>query len=78
MTNEQLIAEGLFSELLQKPDPKKDEIVDMLLERVSRKRAQLDAGEVSYSQFRADVRRVVLDARSMGVSRAVIVRLLGG
>lgn len=78
MTNEQIIVEGLFSELLQKPGPKKDAMVEMLMERVSRKRAQFEAGEVSFSQFRDEVRRVSSDARSMGLTRAMIVRLLGG
>lgn len=78
MTNEQIVVEGLFSELLKKPDPKKDAVVDMLLERVSKKRAQLESGEVSYSQFRDEVRRANSDARSMGLTRAMIVRLLGG
>ena len=56
----------------------KGAMINLLLERVSRKKAQFDAGDIDYSQYRSEVRRVVSDARSMGLTRMMIFSILGG
>lgn len=53
-------------------------MVSIILGKVARKKAMFEDGVIDYSQYRSEVKRLVTDAREMGLTRMVILRILGG